>query len=95
MRDELDGRLWTNNHEEFSNGLDRLAGKVMDVFRQLNRHYWAAPWDRSEETGMRSYVIAAVGALFLSSIVITGAVAPAEVRAHVRVTTAFQPFYLA
>lgn len=93
MRDELDGRFWTAHHEEFSNGLDRLANKVMDVFRLLNRQYWTAPWDNEEGAGTLSRLIAAGGAVVLSFIVVTGAVAPAEVQA--RLSTASADYYLA
>jgi hypothetical protein len=28
MRDEMDGRLWTENHEQFSQGIDDLVAKL-------------------------------------------------------------------
>lgn len=47
MRDELDGRIWTDNHREFSHGIGSFFGALRDAMDRLNAIQFAAPRARS------------------------------------------------
>lgn len=95
MRDELDGRFWTAHHEEFSASLDRLAGKVMEAFRLLNRYQWGAPWEGRAGAGTGPQLLAIAAAILFSSVLVAGAIVPAEVQATARTASAAPGYYLA
>ena len=51
MRDEMDARIWVQHHEEFSNSIDRLLGRLKSAFKSLkpaldhiHTFEWDAPW---------------------------------------------------
>jgi hypothetical protein len=44
MRDEIDGRIWADNHKAISAGLGELFKAIMEAFRVLNHIEYAAPW---------------------------------------------------
>lgn len=50
MRDEIDGRIWTDNHNAFSEDLARFfattAANIGAAFRRLNEIEFDAPWKR-------------------------------------------------
>ena len=53
MRDEMDGRLWVEHHEEFSKGIDQLIARLKSAFASLkpalehiHTFEWDAPWQR-------------------------------------------------
>jgi hypothetical protein len=53
MRDEMDGRLWVEHHEEFSKGIDQLIARLKSAFASLrpalehiHSFEWDAPWQR-------------------------------------------------
>ena len=46
MRDEIDGRIWAEHHEEFSNSIDRLIDNVKISFERLHAILFDAPWRR-------------------------------------------------
>ncbi len=47
MRDEMDARIWTANHEEFSSDMQALFGTVRKVFSKLVEIQFEAPWERA------------------------------------------------
>ena len=47
MRDEMDARIWTANHEGFSQDLQALFGTVTKVFSKLVEIQFEAPWERA------------------------------------------------
>ena len=46
MRDEIDGRLWVNHHQDFSRSLRALADAVRIAFRKLHEIQFDAPWGK-------------------------------------------------
>ena len=53
MRDEMDGRIWVENHEQFSQGIDELIARMKRAFASLkpaldhiHSFEWDAPWQR-------------------------------------------------
>ena len=46
MRDEMDGRIWAEHHQEISAGLGRLLGGFAAGLKRLNDLQWSAPWRR-------------------------------------------------
>lgn len=49
MRDEMDNRLWVENHEAFTAGIDALIDKVKAVFDVLHRQQFCRPWVTSND----------------------------------------------
>ena len=47
MRDEIDGRIWTEHHTELSASLDRLFRNIGNAFRRLHDIQFSAPWRNS------------------------------------------------
>jgi hypothetical protein len=48
MRDEMDGRIWSEAHERFSHDFALFLGRIGAGFVRLNRIQWAAPWPRPD-----------------------------------------------
>jgi hypothetical protein len=55
MRDEMDGRLWVEHHENFSQGIDELIGRVKTALASIkpaldhiHAFEWDAPWRRNK-----------------------------------------------
>lgn len=50
MRDEIDGRIWADHHQAFSEDLDkffaRIGSAVGIALRRLNQIEFDAPWKR-------------------------------------------------
>ena len=44
MRDEMDARLWVEHHEEFSQSIAELIGRIRTAFERLHAITFAAPW---------------------------------------------------
>jgi hypothetical protein len=44
MRDEMEARMWVENHEQFSRDLEALFAKIAIVFRTLVEIEFEAPW---------------------------------------------------
>ncbi|MGV3771193.1 MAG: hypothetical protein ACO1NM_14275 [Sphingobium phenoxybenzoativorans] len=44
MRDEIDGRIWADNHKAISAGFGDLLKAIMQAFCVLNHIEYAAPW---------------------------------------------------
>jgi hypothetical protein len=44
MRDEMDGRLWAEHGREFSDFVGRVVDKLADVFAEMSRVQFDAPW---------------------------------------------------
>lgn len=44
MRDEIDGRIWAANHQDFSNSIGGALDGLRDAFARLNAIQFAAPW---------------------------------------------------
>lgn len=49
MRDELDGRLWAEHHEQFSRSVTELIDAIRLAFRKLNEIEYEAPWRRTRQ----------------------------------------------
>jgi hypothetical protein len=46
MRDEIDGRIWTDHSEAFCEDLGRLFASLGHGFKRLNAIQFDAPWKR-------------------------------------------------
>lgn len=46
MRDMMDCRDWVENHQNFTDDIDRGFGKIMTAFRYLARYNFDAPWTK-------------------------------------------------
>jgi hypothetical protein len=50
MRDEIDGRIWVEHHNGFSEDLDRVFARIGSAvglaLRRLNEMEFDAPWKR-------------------------------------------------
>ena len=46
MRDEIDSRIWVENHHRFSDDLAKLFANIGAGFRRLNEIQFDAPWKR-------------------------------------------------
>lgn len=44
MRDEIEGRLWSDHHEAFSASLHRGFAAIALVFCKMARIQFSAPW---------------------------------------------------
>ena len=44
MRDEIDARIWSEHHEQFSKDLARLFDAIRVTFCKLARIQFSAPW---------------------------------------------------
>ena len=44
MRDEMEARIWGENHEQFSSDLARLFEAIRVTFCKLARIQFSAPW---------------------------------------------------
>lgn len=44
MRDEIDGRLWSEHGDGFADGVDEAARRLWAGLRRLHAHLFAAPW---------------------------------------------------
>jgi hypothetical protein len=49
MRDEIDGRIWAEHHEQFSDSVHKAAEAVRIAFQSLQRIQFDAPWKKSRE----------------------------------------------
>lgn len=47
MRDEMDGRIWAEHHEAYSNGVTALIETLKASFTRLNAIQFDAPWRQS------------------------------------------------
>ena len=57
MRDEMDGRLWVENHEQFAQGIDDLITRVRNGLARL------AAWDGSTAQLLALVIAFAITAL--------------------------------
>ncbi|HEY0044075.1 MAG TPA: hypothetical protein VGB62_05950 [Allosphingosinicella sp.] len=46
MRDEMDGRLWAEHHQQFSDDLGKLFDGIAAGLKRLHQMQWSAPWRR-------------------------------------------------
>ena len=46
MRDEIDGRIWAEHHNEFADAIAAGLEKIMASMAALNRIQFDAPWRR-------------------------------------------------
>jgi hypothetical protein len=44
MKDEMEGRIWSEYHHEIAAGIGRFLGAVMHAFCVLNAIEYSAPW---------------------------------------------------
>lgn len=44
MRDEMDGRIWTEHHHEFAEMVHKALEPVRAAFDSLHRIQFDAPW---------------------------------------------------
>lgn len=44
MHDEIDARLWVEQHEAFTHSVDRFLHAVWHGFKRLSARQYAAPW---------------------------------------------------
>jgi hypothetical protein len=51
MRDELDSRIWTDNHSQFSADLARTLEAIRITFCKLARIQFSAPWKPEPQDG--------------------------------------------
>jgi hypothetical protein len=58
MRDEMDARIWVDNHQAFSDTVGNFFGSARDFFagvglalRKLNQIEFDAPWRRDAAHG--------------------------------------------
>jgi hypothetical protein len=51
MRDELDSRIWTENHSQFSADLARALEAIRITFCKLARIQFSAPWKPEPQDG--------------------------------------------
>ena len=57
MRDEMDGRIWVANHQQFADGIDELVGKVRTASARI------ASWD-----GSTAQLVALVAAFLITAL---------------------------
>ena len=57
MRDEMDGRIWVANHQQFSDGIDVLIGRIRSASAR------AATWD-----GSTAQLVALVAAFLITAL---------------------------
>jgi hypothetical protein len=51
MRDELDSRIWAENHSQFSADLARALEAIRITFCKLARIQFSAPWKPEPQDG--------------------------------------------
>lgn len=44
MRDGIDGRVWAEHHQSFSDSIGGFLGRVYASFERLNAIQYDAPW---------------------------------------------------
>jgi hypothetical protein len=49
MRNDFDSRDWAENHEQMSEGIDRLIASIAVGFERLVAIAWAAPWKTNRD----------------------------------------------
>lgn len=49
MRDEMDGRIWSEHHEQFSNSIAKAMDAIRVALCRVYRFEFSAPWKTDKQ----------------------------------------------